>query len=63
MNQPIEELKPCPFCGGRLVPFGHEFDEHRKPVQSFIHPTKSKVRCPLNNLVFTKEKWNMRVKE
>lgn len=57
-----DELKPCPFCGGKLSYFGREVNHGTgEVVNNFIHPMlEGKNICPLSKLVFTSDSWNRR---
>ena len=60
-----DELRPCPFCGGQLILFGHDAELVNGSTSIYAlyqHPelSEDRIRCPLTRLVFREANWNKR---
>jgi len=58
-------LKPCPFCGVKLEPFGHDRNTAGEVIDVLRHPYNDDAEtrehiCPLSGLVFPADKWQNR---
>lgn len=65
----MSKIKPCPFCGSTLSPFGRDYADPYHPskddtVKTYKHPMvkMNGLLCPLSDLIFREDTWNTRFK-